>query len=82
MASNFATLWPTDSKISELKDLTPFSILPKVQEASGILRMGFAPSKRPHLLHEMGFVDSLTQTTVLALSKKSVKTFVAINSDA
>ena len=66
MASNFEALWPTDSKFSELKDLNPFLTDWKVQEASRMLRIGFALSKWPHLLHKMGFVDSLTQTTVKA----------------
>ena len=30
--------------------------------------MGSALSKRPHLLHKMGFVDSLTQTTVFSFA--------------
>ena len=64
MASNFASLWLTDPKFSAIKDLYCFSTVKKVQEASRILRMGFALSKWPHLLHKMGFVDSLTQTTV------------------
>ena len=48
MAGNFAALWPKDSKFSELKDLNPFKTVSKVQEASSILRMGFALSKYPH----------------------------------
>ena len=42
----------------------------KVQEASIILKMGFALSKCPHLLHKMGFVDSLTHTTVHSLGRQ------------
>ena len=64
MASNFAALWPTDPKFLAVKDLNPFSTVYKVQEDSRILRMGFDLSKWPHLLHKMGFVDSLMQTTV------------------
>ena len=48
VAGNFATLWPTDPKFSVLKDLNPFKTVPKVQEASIILRVGFALSKWPH----------------------------------
>ena len=36
MAGNFAALWPADSKFSALKDLNPFKIVLKVQEASSI----------------------------------------------
>ena len=64
MASNFATLLPTDLKLSEIKDLNPFSTVLNVREASRTLWMGFALSKWPHLLHKMGFVDSVTQTIV------------------
>ena len=49
MAGNFAALWPTDLKFSALKDLIPFSIVSKVQDASSILKVVFALSKRPHL---------------------------------
>ena len=48
MAGNFAALWPTDSKFSALKDLNLFQTVSKVQEASSILRVGFALSKWPH----------------------------------
>ena len=48
MASNFAALWPTDPKFSALKDLILFSTVSKVQEASSILKVGFAFSKWPH----------------------------------
>ena len=65
MVNNFAVLWPTDPKFSEIKDLYLFSTVSKAQEANRILRIDFALSKWPHLLHKMGFVDSLTQTTVL-----------------
>ena len=64
MASNFEILWPTDPKFSVFKDLNFFSTVPKVQEATRILGMGFALSKWPHLLHKLGFVDSLMQTNV------------------
>ena len=83
MAGNFVALWPTDPKFSALKDLNLFSTLPKVQEASRILRMCFALSKWPHLLHKMGFVDSLTQTTVgVAVVKVAARegdAYVALN---
>ena len=48
MAGNFAALWPTDPTFSALKDLNPFKIVYKVQEASSILRMGFARLDWPH----------------------------------
>ena len=64
MAINFAALWPTGPKFLAVKDLYPFSTMYKVQEDSRILRMGFYLSKWPHLLHNMGFVDSLTHATV------------------
>ena len=47
-ASNFAALWPTDPKFSALKDLNPFKNESKAQEASSILKVGFALSKWPH----------------------------------
>ena len=65
MASNFTALWPKDPKFFALKDLNPLESVSKVNEASSSLRVGFALSKLPHLLHKMGFVDSLSQTTVL-----------------
>ena len=40
-AGNFAALWPTDPKLSELKDLNPLSTMPKGQESSRILRNSF-----------------------------------------
>ena len=49
MASNFATLWPTDSKFLALKNLNPLKTVLKFQEASSVLKMGFALSKWPHL---------------------------------
>ena len=48
-AGNFAALWPTDPKFSAFKNLNPFKILSKVQEATIILRVTFALSKWPHL---------------------------------
>ena len=47
-ASNFAALWPTDLKFLAFKDLNPFSKCVKFQEATSILRLGFALSKWPH----------------------------------
>ena len=47
-ASNFAALWPKDLKFSAFKDLNPFSKCVKFQEATSILRLGFALSKWPH----------------------------------
>ena len=49
MASNFATLWPTDSKFLALKNLNPLKTVLKFQEDSSVLKMGFALSKWPHL---------------------------------
>ena len=51
--------WPVTLQSFDLQTLSKF------QEASRILRMVFALSKWPHLLHKMGFVDSLTHTTVI-----------------
>ena len=48
-ASNFKALWPTDLKFSAFKDLFPFSIVSKAQEAGSILRVNFALSKWHHL---------------------------------
>ena len=45
IAGNFAALLPTDPKFSAMKDLNPLKIVSKVQEASIILRVGFALSK-------------------------------------
>ena len=69
--SNFVALWPRDPKFLAVKDLKPFSTVSKVQEASRILRMGFDLSKLPHLLHKMGFVDSLKHATVFLSKVKS-----------
>ena len=81
MVSNFAVLYPTDPKFSALKDLNPFSTVPKAQEASVILRLGFFRSKWPHLLHKMGFVDSLTQTTVFVNLRGFVFKITSVLSD-
>ena len=48
-ASNFAALWPTDPKFSAFKHLNLLKKHTKNQEASSILRVGFALSKWPHL---------------------------------
>ena len=48
-AGNFEALWSLDFKFSAFKDLFPFSIVSKVQDASSILKVVFALSKRPHL---------------------------------
>ena len=50
---------------SAFKDLTLFETVSKFQEASSILRMGFAHSKLPHLHRKWGFIDSQSVTTVL-----------------
>ena len=47
MDGNFATVSPRD--FLALKDLNPFTSVSKVQEASSILRVGFALSKWPDL---------------------------------
>ena len=49
MADNFAAFWSIDPTFSALKDLNLFKIVQKVQEASRILRVGFALSKWPRL---------------------------------
>ena len=46
-ASNFKALSPTGPKFLALKDLNLFKIVSKFQEASSILRVGFALSNRP-----------------------------------
>ena len=48
-AGNFEALWSLDFKFSAFKDLFPFSIVSKVQDASSILKVVFALSNRPHL---------------------------------
>ena len=48
-ASNFAALWPTDSKFSAIKDLNFLKRYTKNQEAGSILKVDFALSKWPHL---------------------------------
>ena len=45
MADNFAALLSTDPKFSALKALNPFKTVSKAQEASNILKVGFALSK-------------------------------------
>ena len=45
---NFEAIWPKEFKFLALKDLNPFKTVLKVQEASSILRVGFALSKWPH----------------------------------
>ena len=47
-ASNFAALWPTDSKFSTIKDLNLFKRYTKNQKAGSILKVDFALSKWPH----------------------------------
>ena len=47
-AGNFESLWPTDPKLSVLRDLNPFLKCYINQEASSILRVDFALSKWPH----------------------------------
>ena len=48
-AGNFEAIWPKDLKFSAIKDLNCLKKYAKYQEASSILKMGFALSKRPHL---------------------------------
>ena len=47
--SNFAALWPKDPIFTALKVLNVWKKYLKSQEASSILRVGFALSKWPHL---------------------------------
>ena len=49
MAGKFAALWSLDPKFSALKDLNPFKTMYKIQEASSILKVGFARFKWPYL---------------------------------
>ena len=49
MDGNFAALWPTDLILPECKDLKPFSVFIKSQEASSILRIDFVLLKKPRL---------------------------------
>ena len=51
-ASNFAALWPTDSKFLAFKHLNLLKKHTKNQENNSILRVGFALSKWPHLHRE------------------------------
>ena len=48
MAGNFAALWSIGPKFSAFKDLMFFSTVSKAQEASSILKVGFALSNWPH----------------------------------
>ena len=52
MAGSFAAHWPTDSKFLALGHLNFLKKHTKNQEASSILRVGFALSKWPHLHRE------------------------------
>ena len=46
---NFEAIWPKDLKFLAIKDLNCLNKYAKYQEASSILRVGFAISKWPHL---------------------------------
>ena len=46
---NFKAIWPKDLKILAMKDPNCLKKYAKYQEGSGILKMGFALSKWPHL---------------------------------
>ena len=83
MAGNFAALWPTDS-FSALKISNPFKIVPKVQDASNILRVGFALSKWPHFNSTyLVRVPFLTGIAVHMVSYRTpmitVKTIIKVN---
>ena len=73
IACNFVALWPTDTKFSAIKDLNPFQTVSKFQEASKILKLDFALSKWPHLLHKIGFVHSQMVATVPPIQVPSLK---------
>ena len=45
---NFEAIWPKDLKISAIKDLNRLKKCAKYQEASSILKVGFALSKYPY----------------------------------
>ena len=45
---NFRAIWPKDFKISAIKDLNRLKKYVKYQEASSILKVGFALSKYPY----------------------------------
>ena len=45
---NFEAIWPKDLKISAIKDLNRLKKYAKNQEASSILKVGFALSKYPY----------------------------------
>ena len=47
-ASNFEALWPTDFRLTAIKDLNLLKKRTKNQEAGSILKVSFALSKRPH----------------------------------
>ena len=64
MASNFAAFWPTDLKFSALKDLSLFSTESKAQEASSILKVGFALSKWPHF-HRVYLVTVCKRSSIV-----------------
>ena len=76
MAGIFAALWPIKPKFSAWRDLILFETLLKVQEASNILRVGFALSKWPHfycayLLRVLLSSDIAVQVKMLANYNKS-----------
>ena len=70
IASHFAALWPKDPKFSAFKNLNPFKILSKVQEANIILRVTFALLKWPHLHRAYLVIGrySCSETVLAAIS--------------
>ena len=68
MAGKFAALWSLDPKFSALKDLNPFKTVYKIQEASSILKVGFALSKWPHL--HRAYVVTVPFILILAVSEQ------------
>ena len=76
-ASNFEVLWPKDLKFSAFQDVFFFSIVSKVQEASSILRVGFALSKWPHF-HRAYLVTVCKRKLVVYVSMLTQDFFFAV----
>ena len=79
MAGNFAALWPTDPTFSGLKDLNPFKAFYKIQEASSILKVGFAPLKWPYLhrayVVTVPFILILAVILIMVLNAKYIPSY-------
>ena len=67
---NFEAIWPKDLKFSAIKDLNCLKKYFRYQEASSILKMGFALSKWPHLhwAYLLGSRLHLVSTVLMMLS--------------